>query len=227
MKERIGFVLNTMGWLMIFAALMMGAVYGVSSDYRLYYDLQMRENTPGYAGVSSDDLLMLDERLADYLFAPMNADMAFDNREIEVHGEMQQPFNEKELIHLQDCRRLLSITVRPVCYGVLAGLGLILVLRGKRKIAAAWTAAALILLPLGILGIWAAVDFSSAFTLFHKLLFTNDLWLLDPRTDLLINICPASMFANIGLRIGLCIAAVLLGIPALLTIFKRRKRKAK
>ena len=82
--------------------------------------------------------------------------------------------------------------------------------------------------PLGLLGVWAAVDFSSAFAFFHELLFTNDLWLLDPRTDLLIRICPSSMFAQMGLRIGLRAAAALLGIPGLLTaLFKLSQRKRK
>lgn len=230
MKKSIGLILSTLGWLMIFIALIMGSVYAVGSDYELYYDLQMRESSLGYAGISSDDLLVLDKRLSDYLFTPMNVDMAFDNRPIEVHGEMRPPFNEKELIHLHDCRKLLAPTAVPLNYGILLGVGLVLVPCGRRKKAAtAWLATALILLPLAAFGLWAALDFSSAFTFFHKVLFTNDLWLLDPRTDLLINICPSSMFANMGLRMGLCAAATLLGLPVLLTIlnriFERRKRK--
>ena len=56
-----------------------------------------------------------------------------------------------------------------------------------------------LLVPLGAFAIWAAADFSGAFTFFHHLLFTNDLWLLDPQTDLLIRICPSSMFATDGI----------------------------
>lgn len=231
MKTRIAFALNTLGWLLIFIALMMGAVVGVGSDDELYYELQMRAGILDFAGVSGEDLRILDQRLSDYLFMPMNADAAFDNREMEVNGEMQPPFNGKELIHLRDCRKLLSPTAQMRSYVLLAGAGLILALCGKSNPAnAAWVASAVIMLPLGVFALWAAIDFSSAFAFFHRLLFTNDLWLLDPATDLLIRICPSSMFAGMGLRIALCAVVVLLGIPAVLTILKlisdTRKRKA-
>ena len=111
--------------------------------------------------------------------------------------------------------------------------GALLILAGRRLrpgiAGPAWLASALILLPIGIFGVWAAVDFNAAFTCFHRILFTNELWLLNPETDLLIRICPPSMFANMGLRIGLRSAAALLGVPLLLTILKwisnARKRK--
>lgn len=229
-RNRICFLLNVAGWLLIFIALVMAAVFGVSSDDRLYYRLQVRANVLDFAGISDEDLQALDQRLSGYLFTSMRADMSFDNREIEVYGEMQPPFNEKELIHLHDCRRLLSITANPINYCLLLAAGLALALPGRHsKARAAWTATALILLPLGIFAVWAIADFNAAFTFFHELLFTNDLWLLNWNTDLLIRICPASMFANMGLRIGLYAALGLLGVPALLTILprisKKRKRK--
>ena len=59
-----------------------------------------------------------------------------------------------------------------------------------------------LLIPLGAFALWAATDFDSAFTFFHHLLFTNDLWLLNPETDLLIRICPQEMFMQMGIRIA-------------------------
>jgi integral membrane protein (TIGR01906 family) len=86
-----------------------------------------------------------------------------------------------------------------------------------RKIArrCAWLSPLILLVPLGAFAIWAAVDFDGAFTFFHRLLFTNDLWLLDPRTDLLIRICPESMFAAMGLRIALLGLGGMAGVTAL------------
>ena len=111
-----------------------------------------------------------------------------------------------------------------------------LILEWKEKparagsVAPVWIASLILIVPLAIFGIWAAIDFNSAFNFFHRLLFTNDLWLLNPATDLLIRICPSSMFANMGLRIALRSAVILLGVPLLLTILKWisdrvRKRK--
>ena len=99
-----------------------------------------------------------------------------------------------------------------------------------KRLAPVWITSLILIVPLALFGIWAAVDFGSAFTFFHHLLFTNDLWLLDPATDLLIRICPSGMFANLGLRIALRAAVILLGLPLLLTAIewisdRVRKRK--
>ena len=233
MKKRVFFGMNTLGWLMIFVVLLMLAVYGVASDDDLYFQLQMEAGILDSAGISQADLRILDKRLADGLFVPVNADASFDNREIEVFGKQQPPFNERELEHLYDCRRLISPIQPSILYVLLLAAGALLLFcggRGRRsgRLHAAWPALALLLLPLMVFGIWAAIDFDTAFTFFHHLLFTNDLWLLDPATDLLIRICPQSMFAEMGLRIARRAAFMLLGVPLVLTVrewFSKRQFK--
>ena len=233
MKKRVFCGMNTLGWLLIFVVLLMLAVYGVASDDDLYFQLQMEAGILDSAGISQADLRILDKRLADGLFVPVNADASFDNREIEVFGKQQPPFNERELEHLYDCRRLISPIQPGILYVLLLATGALLLFCGRRgrrsgRLHAAWLALALLLLPLMVFGIWAAIDFNAAFTFFHHLLFTNDLWLLDPATDLLIRICPQSMFAEMGLRIARRAAFMLLGVPLVLTVrewFSKRQFK--
>lgn len=230
MRKRIFFALNTLGWLMLFIALFMGAIRSTGNNPGLYFKLQTEANILPYAGISEEDLLRLDVNLANYLFGKYDS----PNAEISVFGETQPAFNEKELIHLEDCRKLLAITVNIPLNCFLAIAGALLTAAGQKRTPkranprAMWCASAIILLPIALLGLWAAVDFNSAFNFFHKILFTNDLWLLDPRTDLLIRICPASMFANMGLRIALLSGLVLIGLPLLITLvhyLSERKRK--
>lgn len=40
------------------------------------------------------------------------------------------------------------------------------------------------------------IDFNWAFRKFHEIFFTNDLWLLDPKTDRLIQLMPLQFFIN-------------------------------
>lgn len=232
MKKGFFFGLNVLGWMMALFALLMGAIYGVAANDALYYRLQMDADILPSAGISDGDLRELDARLADYLFASMREDILLDNREMEVFGEMQPPFNARELNHLHDCRRLLSLTAPSGLQGLMficgAALGCIGGKGGRRRrMHAAWLAAALLIAPIAALGSWAIIDFSSAFTLFHKILFTNDLWLLDPQTDLLIRICPQSMFRIMGACIGLGALAALLGVPALYTLFYKLDQRKK
>ena len=226
MKKRIIFLLNTLGWLMLFFALFMSAIRSTAFDPGLFFKYQLEADVLDYAGISEEDLLLLDVRLANYLSGEIDAPKV----EIQVFGEMQPAFNEKELIHLSDCRRLLMLTANIPLNCFLAVAGVVLVLLDKRGRGAApiWIASAIILLPIAFLGFWAVLDFNSAFNFFHQILFTNDLWLLNPYTDLLIRICPASMFAGMGLRIGAKAAFVLLGLPLIITLLNHlseRKRK--
>jgi len=229
MKKRLIYVLNGLGWFILLLALVMGRVRDVGLDPGLYFKLQKAAHVHHTAGISEADLLHLDVDLANYLAGKYDD----PNLEIEVYGQMQPAFNERELAHLADCRKLFAPTMNLwLNIGMaVAGVGLIMLARERMitrgSLTALCAASAAIILPVAILGVWAAVDFDSAFTFFHKLLFTNDLWLLNPETDLLIRICPASMFANMGLRIGLQSAAILLGVPLLAGIgyYVEKKRK--
>jgi integral membrane protein (TIGR01906 family) len=66
------------------------------------------------------------------------------------------------------------------------------------------------LLTLGLIGIAAALGasgFDASWTRFHELLFSNDFWLLNPRTDHLIQMFPPAFWQNIVFFIGLLAAA--------------------
>ncbi|MCT1989293.1 DUF1461 domain-containing protein, partial [Helcococcus kunzii] len=70
-----------------------------------------------------------------------------------------------------------------------------------------------------------SIDFSSAFVKFHKIFFDNDLWLLDPKTDLMIRMLPEKYFLNISIRIFLSfISGVILSIVLLSFIIKFLRR---
>ena len=61
----------------------------------------------------------------------------------------------------------------------------------------------------GILAVAASIDFNGCFIVFHELFFNNDLWILDPAEDLIINILVEPFFADMALKIALYCAAVL------------------
>lgn len=237
MRKKLEFAWNTLVWLCLLLYSITGIFLHVGLDEELYYKLQMRENVPAVAGISEKDLMHLDSRLSVYLRGWDKLEEDDESLVISVNGVMQPAFNEREIQHLQDCRRLfrkLSIAHDIFEWLVMAFIliNLLLYWSGSKKYenhAEFWLGSGIILVPLGIFVLWAVIDFSSAFTFFHKLLFTNDLWLLDPRTDLLINICPQSMFMSMGLRIALPSFGLLLGVPLLATALdrfsKQRKRK--
>ncbi|HSN67432.1 MAG TPA: DUF1461 domain-containing protein, partial [Fusibacter sp.] len=52
------------------------------------------------------------------------------------------------------------------------------------------------LIALGTLIALYFIDFDWAFRKFHEIFFTNDLWLLDPKTDRLIQMMPLEFFID-------------------------------
>ena len=74
------------------------------------------------------------------------------------------------------------------------------------------------------LAAWAAVDFDGFFVTFHRLAFTNDGWLLDPRTSLLIRLMPLSFFISLGWKGALAALAVPAALAAASGILLRKKK---
>lgn len=231
MKRVLGFALCLFGAAAVILWGILWSLEYVGTDPQLYRKLQFeaRHDILEYAGISEEDLICVNAALADCLKGDENA---LEGLEAEVFGKIQHAFNERELIHMEDCRKLFELARTVKTSAKITGLcafvlGFVLLRNRRRIILAGCLGPILLILPLGILAAWAAVDFNAAFNFFHEMLFTNDLWLLDPRTDLLIRICPQRMFMNMGRRIGMMSLAwtilVPTGIAAVAAILFRRK----
>lgn len=227
-RRTLGGAALALGLAVLCFMLILTALHGVGTDDGLYFELQRREREKSALdapwGIDDENLRAVDAALADYL-AGDEAALGEDGAPLSVvwDGAPRPAFGERELAHMADCFNLFAllrkVRSRLIPWAVLLIAGGVYLLeydrRGIRKIA--WLSPLILLVPLGAFGIWAALDFDGAFTFFHRLLFANDLWLLDPRTELLIRVCPQSMFAAMGLRIALWGLAALVGVPLLLT----------
>ncbi len=153
----------------------------------------------GASGVSASSYPALAEVIAGFL----SGDRETAQLEVMKDGGMQPAFHEHELVHLQDVKALadlsglLMVLVIPLALLVVLLLCVPADLRGLRfgvlakSARLAFMAAVLLLL---LAGVWATIDFDGAFTLLHQTAFPNDLWLLDPRTDLMIQLMPQPFF---------------------------------
>ena len=121
-----------------------------------------------------------------------------------MDGTEYAAFNQKEQQHMADVQDLFHLCRAGgwACLGVMIALSAIL----RRNIL--WQVFRRTLIAiLGIVTaviVLACIDFNSLFVLFHKVAFTNDLWLLDPHTDLLIRLMPLEFFISYAAIIGGC-----------------------
>lgn len=225
MKKTLGFALCLLGAaLMILSGILM-SVEQIGTDAELYCQLQAEALVPERYGISNGDLRLMNDGLAQCLKG--DSEVLKD-----LKGEIFPGFNEKELIHMEDCRRLFALARAVKGAALIGGSAMVIIgviaLKGRDKINLACCLSPLVLIvPLGILAVWAMMDFNSAFNFFHEMLFTNDLWLLDPRTDWLIRVCPQSMFMNMGMRIGIMSMIFALAVPLAMLIITFILSKAK
>lgn len=126
-----------------------------------------------------------------------------------VDGQPREFFNEREIAHMEDVQGLFlaAIALRRACMiGIVAAVALLFALKADVKRLLPKTICAGTLLFFTILAALALVistNFTKYFVIFHEIFFNNDLWMLDPSTDLLINIVPEPFFVDTAARIGL------------------------
>lgn len=133
-------------------------------------------------------------------------DSLLDYLKDKTNEEGLKPFlNEKEIKHMEDVKLLFKYGIILKNISLILSLFAILILfiykeinlgaRGVFYGNLIWWGAIILLFFL------STMDFTKYFTYFHLIFFDNDLWILDPKTDLLIQILPEEFFISIFKRI--------------------------
>ena len=125
--------------------------------------------------------------------------------EVDIRGINRPVYNQKELIHMEDVRKIIDIFKMLEILSIITILvtGCYIFLRaGMNRLLGGLQAGAVVTVAfLGAVMLWALIDFNSIFYFFHILSFSNDLWLLDPATDYLIMMFPEGFFFNTAVLI--------------------------
>lgn len=133
-----------------------------------------------------------------------------------IDGEARQIFGADERAHMVDVRELFRLAAWALMGSGAAAVVCLLLAgrRGRETAQGALMGMGVFLGALAAMVIWCASDFSGAFTAFHHLLFSNGLWLMDPRTQFMIRMFPQQFFVDMGLRL-----ATLTGLGMLMEVF--------
>lgn len=216
--------------LVIFALLITGfqlAIYG-DSHYGFYKKEYEKYRVTDDLDMKIEDVMTVTEYMMDYLIGKEEKLSIVT----DVDGEQQDFFNEQDRLHMADVRNLFLGGLKLRNYAVILAIVLLIILGVKkadlrRLIPSGYLQALLIYLVLAaILGVAMSIDFTSCFTLFHKLFFTNNLWIFDSATDYMIRMLPEGFFSDMVIRVGVTFI-VLLAVPGALAVVCQRKMKKK
>ncbi len=138
--------------------------------------------------------------------------------ETQFNNGVREFFSERDKLHMVDVKQLFSKgrMLRNIAAFYILFFLFYLYKTSKdwKKKLAKYNIIAFIagILPIIALILLMNTDFNKYFTIFHEMFFNNDLWLLEPAQDTLINMFPESFFADTAFRIGYLYIAELLAI---------------
>ncbi|MBQ6438739.1 MAG: TIGR01906 family membrane protein [Mogibacterium sp.] len=179
--------------------------------------------------MSLDDAVHVTEDMLEYCIGRLDT---LDDTEATIDDVTAPFFTDREKAHLADCRELFlkGIQVRAVaCLLLAAFVTFLYVHNGKQKTSVLLAKGYLrslcfIAVLAAVIAVLCVIDFTQVFTVFHHIFFDNDLWILNPRNDNLINIMQEDVFSDAAMWIaGIWLAAdVLIASVSLIVIRKDR-----
>lgn len=187
-------------------------VYGIAGDKALMAAEMRRHAPPKVSGLPEEQYGGMGQMIAEYLTGKRDV---FQYSFSGDDGNEVVCFQSHEADHMADCQSLIRLAAKLRLY--LAGISLMmlaagLLLRKQRKSYAAGMITGFSLTAaVGVLVlVWGMISFDSLFIAFHRVFFTNEGWLLDARTDMLIRLMPTSFFISLGMKVLLGTAAMVL-----------------
>ena len=197
MTKWIFAIINTICLIIIF---LFTAIELPTFNYAFYHYEYNKNETFETIGISPYDLEKVTFKLMDYIKGDA------ENLEVNatINGETREFFNALEKAHMVDVKNLFQIgyAVRNIAVIVFFITYLCAFVYKKRPALREYAQSFISVTIIFISACTALVlviftNFDKYFTIFHEIFFDNDMWILDPATDLLINIVPLPFFIDI------------------------------
>lgn len=184
-----------------------------------------RYDIPELTGVERSELISAASQIREYF----NNDEEYLDVRIVMWGTLSRLFNRKEIEHMKDVKSLVQgVYWTQVATGLYllaftAGAVVLYKRRALPKLASFLSIGGLATLVLVLaVGLFALFGFDTAFTLFHRLSFGNELWMLDPGTDFLKAMFPDGFFFDATMIIAGATVLEAVLLTAITPVFLRK-----
>ena len=172
-------------------------------------------NLVSVTGISSNDLFLNYSKIINYLQNPFDSKLVLPNFVMSEYGK----------IHFKEVKDIFIVLIIISIIFLLFITGYIVFSKIENKkefkiniINNLNLGANILICFFGFIIAAILIDFSKAFTLFHKIIFNNDYWIFDPSTDPIINALPEELF----IIYALIILVIILSISVIIKINKRK-----
>lgn len=199
MKRKIMYIISIIVLLPL--VLLLTTLELVAFDKDFYMDKYKEYNIVDSTGIKMDDLSDITDKLIAYL----KDDRDDLHIKKDINGAKEEVFGERELLHMKDVKELFVMghIIRNISLLVVILAIIALIIKDKKVIGKTLITSSIIsFILIIILFLLMNTDFDKYFTHFHEIFFTNDLWLLNPDTDVLIQMLPLEFFYSIATKIS-------------------------
>lgn len=219
LHRSFGFIFSIAMILILFVTAFDIAVYGNYGFFQKEYE---KYEVLDDLNMEMDDVMEVTAHMMDYL-RDRNDDMQIVTT---VGGQQQEFFNGQDIFHMDEVKVLFlgMFKIRTISTIVaLLSLSVLLATKaGSQTIFRCFQAGMGIFFGIAaVLGIIVASNFSKFFVIFHEIFFDNDLWLFDPRTDLMIRMLPEGLFMDFSVRILSWFVGLLAAFEGILLAVRR------
>lgn len=176
-----------------------------ASETRFYERGFRQNNAAAITGVSLPELDRAAKELANYF----ENDAPLLTTTVQIDGQEAPLYNDREIAHMKDVKALMRFVYRLHEFSLAVVITYItcVYLWAREKSLRALATQALAGVGVGFaalafVGVFALTGFDAAWTKFHQLAFSNDLWRLDPSRDRLIQMFPEKFWQESTYIIG-------------------------
>ena len=188
-----------------------------SFNKSFYKNEYKKLNVAEYIGISEEDL----NKTTDVLLGYIKGNNKTLDIECRINGITRSVFNDREKAHMLDVKNLYdgAIVVRNVSF-VIFVLSFIYIGRSKELFIGYKYSLSLVGLIIAFLLLFCLMDFEGFWLAFHHLFFPfNDLYILDPRYDILVMMVPEGFFFDLCVLIVVSTSVMLVGLYFVLRKF--------
>ena len=229
MKKGVFTVIAGIASALLVLALLVGCVSIFAFNNDFYKDEYAKLGAAQYVGVSEENLNDATDVLLDYL--------KDERDDIELLSDQGDSFySEREKMHMVDVKALYQNCSALAWTFLFVGAGLLIWVIAVRKKEAFYhivrgfnRASIFIIAFFAFIGIAAAVDFNTFWINFHRLFFTNDLWMLDPANSRMIRMYQEAFFFDMVTGILILFLAIFIGllIASVIALYLVRRKAEK
>lgn len=200
-------IMSILSVLSIFLVVLGSSIEMNAYNIRYYEDFFYENNIDSETKKTQAELKSISEDLVLYLKSSGNETI------------LEKTFNEREVSHMIDVQNLFNLlrNIKKMAYvGFFIALAYFIKIEDiKNLFKNIYRGINYIYIILISLGLLISTNFTKYFTIFHEMFFSNDLWLLDPKTDVMIRMLPEPFFIGMAINMLIGLLVILLTIQVL------------